>query len=194
MSNQAWPPSNGPIPPPPPISSGVPAPQNGLGTAALIMGILQFFCLGPIGSILAIVFGYLGVKKARAGLATNGGVAKAGFWLGIVGLILTAIGIIVMMVVIGVGVKVASDALDPANNARTGLVDGNYGINPDASWRISDRCSFSGDAVNVDTNTTLSIKVTVVGQGPVQCGSDAYTPDVVYFTVTDGVASIVSVE
>ena len=40
-------------------SAGLPgaAPANGMGTAALIMGILQFFCLGTIGSILAIIFG-----------------------------------------------------------------------------------------------------------------------------------------
>ena len=40
-------------------------PQNGMGTAALVMGILQFFCLGFIGSILAIVFGKIGMNKAE---------------------------------------------------------------------------------------------------------------------------------
>lgn len=67
------------------------APQNGMGTAALVMGILQFFCLGTIGSILAVVFGKIGMNKADQGLATNRGAAKAGFVLGIIGLALTAI-------------------------------------------------------------------------------------------------------
>ncbi len=33
------------------------APQNGLGTAALVLGIVQFFCFPLIGGVLAIVFG-----------------------------------------------------------------------------------------------------------------------------------------
>jgi uncharacterized membrane protein len=84
----------------PESSQGQPAaPQNGLGTAALVMGILQFFCLGTIGSILAIIFGKMGMNKADQGLATNRGSAKAGFVLGIVGLALTVVGIIVWIIV-----------------------------------------------------------------------------------------------
>jgi len=70
-----------------------------MGIAALVMGILQFFCLGIIGSILAIVFGRIGMKRAAQGLATNGGVAKAGYYLGIIGVILSVIGIIVAIIV-----------------------------------------------------------------------------------------------
>jgi uncharacterized membrane protein len=75
-------------------------PQNGLGTAALIMGILQFFCLGTIGTILAIVFGKIGMNKAEQGLATNGGSAKAGFILGIIGAVLQVIGIVVWLIAV----------------------------------------------------------------------------------------------
>jgi len=74
------------------------APQNGLGTAALVMGILQFFCLGTVGSVLAIIFGKIGMNKADQGLATNRGAAKAGFVLGIIGLALTVVGIIVAII------------------------------------------------------------------------------------------------
>jgi uncharacterized membrane protein len=70
-----------------------------MGTAALIMGILQFFCLGTIGTILAIVFGKIGMNKAEQGLATNGGSAKAGFILGIIGAVLTVIGIVIYIIV-----------------------------------------------------------------------------------------------
>jgi len=66
------------------------------------MGILQFFCLGTIGSVLALIFGKIGMNKADQGLATNRGVAKAGFVLGIVGLALTAVGIIVWLIAFGV--------------------------------------------------------------------------------------------
>ena len=79
------------------------APQNGMGTAALVMGILQFFCLGTVGSILAIVFGKIGMNKADQGLATNRGSAKAGFVLGIVGLALTALGIVIAIIAVAIG-------------------------------------------------------------------------------------------
>lgn len=80
-----------------PISGGMQqgsAPQNGMGTAALVLGILNFFCLPLIGGILALVFGKIGMDRADQGLATNGGIAKAGFILGIVGVVLAVIGLI----------------------------------------------------------------------------------------------------
>ena len=82
---------------PTPSSSGS-APQNGLGTAALVFGILQFVCLPLIGAILALIFGKIGMNKVNQGLATNGGVAKAGFILGIIGLVLYVIGIVVYII------------------------------------------------------------------------------------------------
>lgn len=78
--------SNQPSPPPPGV-----APQNGMGTAALVLGIVQFLCLGPIGAILAVIFGKIGMNRADQGLATNRGAAKAGFILGIIGLVLSAL-------------------------------------------------------------------------------------------------------
>ncbi|MFN8125859.1 MAG: DUF4190 domain-containing protein [Candidatus Nanopelagicales bacterium] len=73
-------------------------PQNGMGTAALVMGILQFFCLGLVGSILAIVFGKTGMNRAEQGLATNGGVAKAGYILGIIGIVVWVISLIIFLI------------------------------------------------------------------------------------------------
>ena len=93
-----------PLPPPPPGVRGTSAageagprpsagPQrNGLGTAALVLGVLQFLCLPIVGTILAIVFGKIGMNRARRGEASNGGVASAGFALGIIGLVLAVVG------------------------------------------------------------------------------------------------------
>ena len=83
-------------PTPAPAGQGA-LPQNGMGTAALVMGILQFLCLGVIGSILAIVFGRIGMARADQGLATNRGAAKAGFILGIIGVVMQVVGIIVFI-------------------------------------------------------------------------------------------------
>ena len=89
------------VPTPPPFNPAeYRQSQDGMGTAALVMGILQFFCLGPNGTVLAIVFGYLGMQKAKQGLATNGGVAKAGFILGIIGAGLSVVGFIFWIIFI----------------------------------------------------------------------------------------------
>jgi uncharacterized membrane protein len=71
------------------------APQNGMGTASLVLGILGLVCCGSlIMSVLAIVFGVMGRKKVAAGQATNGGMATAGMILGIVGVVLGILGLI----------------------------------------------------------------------------------------------------
>jgi hypothetical protein len=70
----------------PPYYGGVVrAPQNGMGTAALVLGILGLF-LGPL-SVLGIIFGAIGQRKADAGLANNRSLATAGFVTGIIGLV-----------------------------------------------------------------------------------------------------------
>jgi hypothetical protein len=165
-----------------------------MGTASIVMAILQFVCLGPIASILAIIFGRIGMNKAKQGLATNGGVAKAGFWLGIVGLILTVIGVVVLVFAIGFGVKSAGDAVDPAKNSQTGLADGNYILSPNSSIFLNERCAFGGPIVNADTQQAQGGSVTVVGAGARECGVGMQTPASVAFTVTGGVASIVEVQ
>ena len=67
--------------------------RNGLGTAALVLGILSipgaFTVIGGVLlGILAIIFGAIGRSRAKRGLATNGGSALAGLITGAVGLVL----------------------------------------------------------------------------------------------------------
>jgi uncharacterized membrane protein len=64
-------------------------PRNGMGTAALVLGILAVvFCwaywVGVVLGVLAIIFGGVGVARANAGQATNRSSALAGLILGIV--------------------------------------------------------------------------------------------------------------
>jgi hypothetical protein len=100
----APPPYGQPGPPPPPYGTpsqppyGAPAwgtpdggrPSNGLGVAALVLGIVSIFPLFMfvIPAILAIVFGAIGRSRAKRGQATNGGVALAGLLTGIAGLLI----------------------------------------------------------------------------------------------------------
>ncbi|MFE0702811.1 DUF4190 domain-containing protein [Streptomyces sp. NPDC058872] len=70
-------------------------PSNGMGTAAMVLGIVAVagFCLyglGMILGILALIFGVIGLKKVGRGEATNRGMAIAGIVLGAIGTVVSA--------------------------------------------------------------------------------------------------------
>ncbi|MCD2193990.1 DUF4190 domain-containing protein [Actinomycetospora endophytica] len=82
-----------------------PRPRNGMGIAALVLGILAILSCwtaagGVLFGILAIVFGVIGAGRARRGVANNRGVAIAGIVTGVLGLI---VGIIFVVIGIFVG-------------------------------------------------------------------------------------------
>lgn len=66
-------------------------PRNGMGVTALVLGIvgllLSWLPFVWVTSILAIVFGAIGAKRARRGEATNRTMALWGMWLGIAAVI-----------------------------------------------------------------------------------------------------------
>ncbi|EYT83598.1 membrane protein, partial [Streptomyces sp. Tu 6176] len=95
-----------------------PAPQNGLGVAALVLGILSccLFCLYGVVSlvlgILAVVFGVKGRRRADRGEANNRGQAQAGFVTGVIGIVLGVA--VIVLLIIGISVAVHdSDDSDP---------------------------------------------------------------------------------
>ncbi|MFH9756402.1 DUF4190 domain-containing protein [Streptomyces griseus] len=72
-----------------------PAPNNGLGTAAMVIGIISVvgFCMYGVNiilGILALIFGIIGLGRAKRGEATNRGMALAGVILGSVGIVVGA--------------------------------------------------------------------------------------------------------
>lgn len=86
-------------PPPGGFAPQQPA-RNGLGVAALILGIigalsgipmLLFWLAAPLG-ILALIFGLIGNGRVKKGLATNKGVALTGVILGAIAIILSGVG------------------------------------------------------------------------------------------------------
>ena len=86
---------------PPDSNPQGPASANGMGTAALVLGILGLVvCAGLtiLLPLLATIFGALGRKKAKAGLATNQGPATAGLVMGIIGLAIAAIYYVAVLV------------------------------------------------------------------------------------------------
>ncbi|MFD5794015.1 DUF4190 domain-containing protein [Streptomyces diastatochromogenes] len=70
-----------------------PQPNNGMGTASLVLGILATvgFCAWPLAlvmGVVAVILGALGRGKARRGEATNPGVALAGIICGAASIVL----------------------------------------------------------------------------------------------------------
>ncbi|MFJ8233024.1 DUF4190 domain-containing protein [Streptomyces sp. NPDC094448] len=84
--------SQHPVPPRP--------PGNGMGVAALVLGIIGIilglavflFWLSWLPALLALVFGIIGVSQARKGPATNKGMALGGVIMGSIGLLLSIAG------------------------------------------------------------------------------------------------------
>ncbi|MFF9194814.1 DUF4190 domain-containing protein [Streptomyces sp. NPDC014779] len=70
------------------------APSNGMGTAAMVVGIIAvvIFCFYGLPSlilgVLAVIFGVIGRKRVQRGEANNGGQATAGIVLGAIGIVL----------------------------------------------------------------------------------------------------------
>jgi hypothetical protein len=95
-----------PPPPPHPYAGQAPiAPvmRNGIGVAALVLGLLSLpAAMTIIGGLLlgvaAIALGFVGRSRVRNGEANNGGVAVSGIVLGALGVLLSIIMIVVAVV------------------------------------------------------------------------------------------------
>lgn len=69
--------------------------RNGLGIAALVLGILALLtgaiAIGGLFGLVAIVLGVMGRGRVKRGEADNGGMALAGIILGVLGLLLSVL-------------------------------------------------------------------------------------------------------
>ncbi|KUM91389.1 hypothetical protein AQI88_37185 [Streptomyces cellostaticus] len=87
------------------------APQNGTGTAAMVLGILSccLFCLYGVVSlvlgVIAVILGVKGKRRAERGEATNHGQAQAGLITGIIGIVLGIAIIAFLAVAIAFAIK-----------------------------------------------------------------------------------------
>ncbi|ARF55679.1 DUF4190 domain-containing protein [Streptomyces gilvosporeus] len=109
---------------------GAPAPQaarNGLGVAALVLGIIGFlsglpmflfWLAGPLG-LLALIFGIVGAGRVKRGQATNKGVAITGTVLGALAIVLAIIGVIVSVLI----VKSATDEIKQQTGSSNSVKD-----------------------------------------------------------------------
>ncbi|GHA92504.1 hypothetical protein GCM10010512_25160 [Streptomyces thermoviolaceus subsp. thermoviolaceus] len=92
--------------------------QNGMGVAALVLGIISvcLFCAYGVVSlvlgVLAVVFGVKGRRKAERGEADNHTQAQAGLILGSIGIVL-GLAMITFLIVVGVVAANAGSHDDP---------------------------------------------------------------------------------
>lgn len=113
----APPPYGSPPPGRPPYGDPVQGQaRNGLGIAALILGILSIITIfgGLLLGIPGLIFGILGRKRAKRGGATNGGVALAGIITSTLGVVLFA-GYVMLLLNSATGQRFL-DCLDAAGN------------------------------------------------------------------------------
>jgi len=106
------PPGMPPTPPsgmPPMPPSGGQSPTNGLAVTAMILGIVSI-CFGYLAGIPAVIFGFLGKKKA-AETGVGGGQALAGIILGFIGIVIGVLWTILFLV----GALASDSAIDDIN-------------------------------------------------------------------------------
>ncbi|MDX3854387.1 DUF4190 domain-containing protein [Streptomyces sp. AK02-01A] len=93
-------------------------PSNGMGIAAMVLGIIAVavFCiwgLGVILGVLALIFGIIGRRRARRGQATNGGMALAGIILGAIGAVISGAFVAFLIWVVANGEELGTTDGDP---------------------------------------------------------------------------------
>jgi hypothetical protein len=92
-----------------PAGGPPPEPRNGMGTAALVLGILAVVSilivwlpfvgiLTIVLALLAVIFGVVGRRRVKALLATNGGAATTGLVLGVIMLIIGIVAQVLLIV------------------------------------------------------------------------------------------------
>jgi magnesium-transporting ATPase (P-type) len=77
--------------------------KNGLGTWALILGILSIVCIGLFGGIPAVILGKSSKKAQALGQANNANLGNIGMILGWIGIALSVLGIVFWIVMFIIG-------------------------------------------------------------------------------------------
>jgi uncharacterized membrane protein len=150
------------------------APQNGLGTAGFVLGLigLLFSPIPLIGVIawplviLGLIFSLVGLTRATKGRATNKGLAIAGVVLSVIGLIICIL-----------WVAAFGKAVDDVNKESSRVATVQYEITGDAKNVTITYTTFSGDGTSTgqETAATLPWTKSVETTGLAKGGSLAVT-------------------
>jgi len=133
-----------------PQPAGSPNPNNGIAIAALVFGILTFVCLGPIAGVLAVIFGFIGLKRAKEMGGTGRGMSIAGIILGIVGTVVSIVLFIIIVLAAGQASESISDSVSdwsgPANASDYNVtvercsIDATFGA-PEMTIKVTNKTS-----------------------------------------------------
>ncbi|MER5884677.1 DUF4190 domain-containing protein [Streptomyces sp. NPDC001941] len=150
----------------------VPA-RNGLGTAALVLGIIGtlsgfipfFFWLAGILGLIALVLGLTGRGRVKRGQASNKGATTAGAVLGLVAMVLSVVGAVITF-------KAVSDVVDEIDKATASTAPKDPGKGKGAEKpQVDDKAKglAAGDTTIYDDD----LKVTVSAAKPFTPGAYA---------------------
>ncbi|MEU8760763.1 DUF4352 domain-containing protein [Streptomyces sp. NPDC048659] len=143
------------------------AMRNGLGTAALILGIIGtlsgliplFFWLAGILGLIALILGLVGRGRVKRGEASNKGVTLTGAILGLAALILSVVGAVITFSAVSDAVDEIDKAIkdsapkDPAAKSPAG--QGDAGAKPGKADK--DKPLAAGDTVVYDDNLKITV-------------------------------------
>lgn len=138
--------------PQPPVAPLAPpyaqAPQaqstNSLAVAALILGILGFFMLPIIGSLLGIVLGVLALGQIKQGKGTGRGMALTGLWLGVASLVITTLLFLIVFAAVPSMQKKTRDVTRKTDmNAIASQIEAYYAQNGYYPAQLSDMPNYS---------------------------------------------------
>jgi heme/copper-type cytochrome/quinol oxidase subunit 2 len=137
-----------------PVAPPAAPPRNGLGTAGFVLGLLGLV-ISPIPLVgvvawplagLGLILSAVGVARARAGKATNRGLAIAGVVVSVLGLLVS----LLWAVVIG---KAISDVNDQATQHHTIT----YEVTGDAKAADIDYSTFDAHTILVNTEPSAAV-------------------------------------
>jgi hypothetical protein len=161
------PPGDGSTPPPPPPPPSMPpmppggaasAPTNGTATAALILGIVSFVCLGPIAGIVAMVLGFSAKKKAKEMGGIGAGQATAGIVLGAIGTVLWTIGMILFLVL---GVWAANETEDASKEFNKAVEESNERLDRNGEVAKSSDYDITNQEVDVSSFGSVTFSASI---------------------------------
>ncbi len=91
---------------------GAPPPQHPSATTALILGILSFVLCGPFTGVPAYIIGKRAEREivAANGALSGDGMAKAGWILGLISIILTVLSLVALVLFVLVAVAFSSSS------------------------------------------------------------------------------------
>ncbi|MCX5200749.1 DUF4352 domain-containing protein [Streptomyces sp. NBC_00237] len=145
------------------------AARNGLGTTALILGLIGalsgliplLFWLAGILGLIALVLGLTGSGRVKRGEATNKGVTLTGAALGLVSLILSVVGAVTLFKVVDDGIKELDKAVSGQDAVKKGTEKEAASGEDKSKSKAKDKALAAGESAQYDDKLTITVSAPV---------------------------------